>query len=78
MEALPERCRTLIRALMADPAPSYEDIAAAFDIPIGSIGPTPGAVPRAAQTAARNCRYLMTMIALLPYDDWQRRPQGGG
>ena len=39
-EALPERCRTLIRALMADPAPSYEDIAAAFDIPIGSIGPT--------------------------------------
>jgi RNA polymerase sigma factor (sigma-70 family) len=40
VEALPERCRTLIRALMADPAPSYEDIAAAFDIPIGSIGPT--------------------------------------
>src|SRR5436305_14782400 len=40
VHALPDRCRTLIRALMADPAPSYEDIAAAFDIPIGSIGPT--------------------------------------
>jgi len=40
VEALPERCRTLIRALMADPPPSYEDVAAAFDIPIGSIGPT--------------------------------------
>jgi RNA polymerase sigma factor (sigma-70 family) len=40
VEALPERCRTLIRVLMADPPPSYEDVAAAFDIPIGSIGPT--------------------------------------
>lgn len=40
VEALPERCRLLIRALMADPPPSYEDIAEAFGIPIGSIGPT--------------------------------------
>src|SRR5262245_40980020 len=40
VEALPERCRMLIRALMADPPPSYEDLAAAFGIPIGSIGPT--------------------------------------
>jgi len=28
------------RVLMADPPPSYRDVAAAFDIPIGSIGPT--------------------------------------
>jgi RNA polymerase sigma factor (sigma-70 family) len=40
VEALPERCRLLIRTLMADPPPSYEDIAEAFGIPIGSIGPT--------------------------------------
>jgi RNA polymerase sigma factor (sigma-70 family) len=40
VEALPERCRTLIRVLMADPPPSYEDVAEAFDMPIGSIGPT--------------------------------------
>ena len=40
VEALPERCRMLIRVLMADPPPSYEDVAEAFDMPIGSIGPT--------------------------------------
>jgi RNA polymerase sigma factor (sigma-70 family) len=32
--------RALLRLLMADPAPSYGEIAAALDIPIGSIGPT--------------------------------------
>jgi RNA polymerase sigma factor (sigma-70 family) len=37
---LPERCATLLRVLMADPPPSYEDVAAALDMPIGSIGPT--------------------------------------
>src|SRR3954454_23729731 len=40
VEALPERCRMLIRVLMADPPPSYEDVAEAFDMPVGSIGPT--------------------------------------
>jgi RNA polymerase sigma factor (sigma-70 family) len=40
VDALPERCRMLIRVLMADPPPSYEDVAAALDMPIGSIGPT--------------------------------------
>jgi RNA polymerase sigma factor (sigma-70 family) len=32
--------RALLRMLMADPAPSYEEISAALQIPIGSIGPT--------------------------------------
>jgi RNA polymerase sigma factor (sigma-70 family) len=32
--------RTLLRMLMADPAPAYEEISAALRIPIGSIGPT--------------------------------------
>jgi RNA polymerase sigma factor (sigma-70 family) len=32
--------QALLRLLMADPAPSYEEIAAALDIPVGSIGPT--------------------------------------
>lgn len=40
LDRLPSRCRTLMRVLMADPRPSYEEIAAALDIPIGSIGPT--------------------------------------
>lgn len=37
---LGERDRALLRILMADPAPSYEEIGAALGMPIGSIGPT--------------------------------------
>ena len=37
---LREGDRALLRLLMADPAPSYEEISAALNIPIGSIGPT--------------------------------------
>ncbi|WP_433040455.1 RNA polymerase sigma factor [Dactylosporangium sp. CS-033363] len=33
-------CQRLMRVLMADPPPSYAEIAAALDIPMGSIGPT--------------------------------------
>lgn len=32
--------QALLRLLMADPRPAYEEISAALDIPIGSIGPT--------------------------------------
>jgi RNA polymerase sigma factor (sigma-70 family) len=32
--------QALLRMLAADPAPSYEQIGAALDMPIGSIGPT--------------------------------------
>ena len=39
---LPERCQALLRLLMLDPPPSYEEISAALDLPIGSIGPTRG------------------------------------
>jgi RNA polymerase sigma factor (sigma-70 family) len=35
-----ERDRALLRMLAADPAPSYAEIGAALDMPIGSIGPT--------------------------------------
>jgi RNA polymerase sigma factor (sigma-70 family) len=40
LAALPDRDRRLLRMLMADPAPSYAEISAALDMPIGSIGPT--------------------------------------
>jgi RNA polymerase sigma factor (sigma-70 family) len=40
LAALPERDRRLLRMLMADPAPSYGEISAALQMPIGSIGPT--------------------------------------
>jgi RNA polymerase sigma factor (sigma-70 family) len=38
--ALRPPCRRLLRVLMADPPPSYADVAAALDLPVGSIGPT--------------------------------------
>jgi RNA polymerase sigma factor (sigma-70 family) len=34
--------QALLRLLMTDPRPAYEEISAALDIPIGSIGPTRG------------------------------------
>jgi RNA polymerase sigma factor (sigma-70 family) len=40
--ALPPACQRLLRVLMADPPPSYQEVAAALDMPIGSIGPTRG------------------------------------
>jgi len=32
--------QALLRLLTADPRPSYDEISAALDMPIGSIGPT--------------------------------------
>jgi DNA-directed RNA polymerase specialized sigma24 family protein len=37
---LPDRCRELLRVLMASPPPSYAEVAAALGLPVGSIGPT--------------------------------------
>ncbi|MGE5291375.1 MAG: RNA polymerase sigma factor [Micromonosporaceae bacterium] len=37
---LPKRCQQLLRVLIATPPPSYTEVAAALDMPIGSIGPT--------------------------------------
>lgn len=42
IDELPPRCGELLRLLMVDPTPCYEDISAALGIPIGSIGPTRG------------------------------------
>jgi RNA polymerase sigma factor (sigma-70 family) len=51
--ALRPRCRTLLRVLMADPPPSYIEVAAALDMPVGSIGPT-----------RRRCLELLRQIML--------------
>lgn len=40
--AMSARCQHLLRVLLADPAPSYAEVSAALDMPIGSIGPTRG------------------------------------
>jgi RNA polymerase sigma factor (sigma-70 family) len=37
---LKPNCQRLLRVLVADPAPSYAEAAAALDMPVGSIGPT--------------------------------------
>lgn len=37
---LPDRCQCLLRVLIASPRPGYDTVAAALDMPIGSIGPT--------------------------------------
>jgi hypothetical protein len=39
-DQLNDPCRRLLRVLMADPPPSYAEVAVALDMPIGSIGPT--------------------------------------
>lgn len=39
-DRLGARDKALLRMLIADPTPSYEEIGAALDMPIGSIGPT--------------------------------------
>lgn len=39
---LSARCQALLRALGADPPPSYEEISAATGMAVGSIGPTRG------------------------------------
>lgn len=38
-EELGERCRQLLRILMASPPPSYQEVSAALGIAVGSIGP---------------------------------------
>ncbi|MGH8823299.1 MAG: RNA polymerase sigma factor [Jiangellaceae bacterium] len=39
---LSERCRALLRLVVAEPGLSYAEVALALDIPVGSIGPTRG------------------------------------
>ena len=41
-QRLPDRCRELLRVLIADPPLPYTEISALFGIAIGSIGPTRG------------------------------------
>jgi RNA polymerase sigma factor (sigma-70 family) len=38
-EELGERCRQLLRVLMASPPPSYQEVSTALGIAVGSIGP---------------------------------------
>ena len=42
LDRLSEPCKRLLRVLMADPEPTYEEVSQALDMPLGSIGPTRG------------------------------------
>ena len=42
IEALPERCRTLLRVIAFADRPDYAELAKALGMPQGSIGPTRG------------------------------------
>ena len=46
---LSQSAQALLRLLMLDPPPSYEEISAALNMPIGSIGPTRGRCLRKLQ-----------------------------
>ena len=37
---LSDRCKTLLRVLLSDEEPSYEEVGAALGMPVGAIGPT--------------------------------------
>lgn len=41
-QELPERCRRLLRILIASPRPTYQEISAGLGIAVGSIGPIRG------------------------------------
>jgi RNA polymerase sigma factor (sigma-70 family) len=68
-EDLPDRCRRLLRVLVADPPPAYADIAAALDIPIGSIGPT-------RQRCLSQLRSLALESGAITDDDTDLRDEG--
>lgn len=42
VDALPERCRSLLRVIAFSDRPDYAAVAAALGMPVGSIGPTRG------------------------------------
>jgi RNA polymerase sigma factor (sigma-70 family) len=55
---LSERCQQLLRVLTAVPPPAYAEVAAALDMPIGSIGPS-------RQRCLARLRELVTTTATL-------------
>lgn len=60
---LPARDQALLRVLVADPQPSYEEIGASLEMPVGSIGPTRGrALERLRRELARS-EALIELVA---------------
>jgi RNA polymerase sigma factor (sigma-70 family) len=53
IDHLPDRQRRVIKALLASPAASYQQLAANLDMPVGAIGPTRGRALGALRCDAR-------------------------
>jgi RNA polymerase sigma factor (sigma-70 family) len=66
LASLSPPCRTLLRVLAADPPPSYAEVSAILDMPIGSIG------PRRARCLDR----LRELVDRLPAGDDEPAPTG--
>lgn len=56
-EMLPDRCQRMLRAMMCEPPPSYEELSAAFGMPIGAIGPTRGRCLQRLRRHIEECGY---------------------
>jgi len=64
-------CRQLLRVLMADPPPTYAAVAAALDIPVGSIGPT-------RARCLSKLRRMASISQLADGASWDNYPGGPG
>lgn len=69
LEQLPARCQELLRLLMLDPPPSYEEISAAMSMPIGSIGPTRGRCLRRLRGLLQETGIAETPSSIFDGDD---------
>jgi len=70
-DQLDDFCRQLLRVLMADPPPAYAAVAAALDIPVGSIGPTRG---RCLSKLRRMASISQLADGLSPWDEYPGEP----
>ena len=63
--ALPARCQILLRLLLEDPPPSYQDVSERLRIPVGSVGPTRARCLH----KLRRCPALAPLLTDLPDDE---------
>ncbi len=56
-DRLPRRCQRLLRMLMRDPSPSYEEIGDLLCMPVGAIGPTRGRCLARLRRNLEECGY---------------------
>lgn len=60
---LPARDQALLRVLVTDPPPSYEEIGAALEMPVGSIGPTRGRALERLRRELERSEELIDLVA---------------